>query len=111
MVEARAVPESPRRGLLAAEGGAGASTRAYRCLHQVPVGWPEVAPEMPLSTSPGCIYKDPCAWDTKWYGVGCVDPCYAPTDGDNCVFGRVTQVSLRQLTLTLHPRLMLTRTV
>ena len=65
----------------------------------IPQGWPHYAPEMAQPTGPGCIYKDPCAWDTKWHGVGCVDPCYAPTDGDNCVFGRVTQVSLRQNSL------------
>ena len=65
----------------------------------IPQGWPYYAPEMQQPTGPGCIYKDPCAWDTKWFGVGCVDPCYAPTDGDNCVFGRVTQVSLRQNSL------------
>jgi hypothetical protein len=67
--------------------------------NSIPPGWPYNAPEQQQSTGPGCIYKDPCTWDTKWHGVGCVDPCYAPTDGDNCVFGRVTMVSLRQNSL------------
>ena len=65
----------------------------------IPQGWPYYGPEMAQPEGPACIYKDPCAWDTKWHGVGCIDPCYAPTDGDNCVFGRVAQVTLRQNSL------------
>ena len=57
-------------------------------------GWPYIAPEVPLSGSPACIYKDPCDFRTKWYGVGCTDPCFAPTDGDNCAFGRITYLNL-----------------
>ena len=60
----------------------------------IPEGWPYVAPPVPKPTSPGCIYKDPCSWNTRWHGVGCIDPCYAPTDGDNCAFGRVTMINL-----------------
>jgi len=65
----------------------------------IPPGWPYVAPENQLPDSGKCIYKDPCGWDSKWYGVGCVDPCYAPTDGDNCVFGRVTYLNLKDNSL------------
>lgn len=57
-------------------------------------GWPYIAPETEQPNGPECIYKDPCAFDTKWFGVGCTDPCYAPTDGDNCVFGRITLLDL-----------------
>jgi hypothetical protein len=60
----------------------------------IPTGWPYVAPPVSQPLGPACIYKDPCSWNTKWHGVGCVDPCYAPTDGDNCVFGRVTMLDL-----------------
>jgi len=56
--------------------------------------WPYVAPEVEAPQGPGCIYKDPCVGSTKWHGVGCIDPCFAPTDGDNCAFGRVTYLNL-----------------
>lgn len=73
----------------------GATSQCGWVDNSVPDGWPYVAPEVTeVSLGPGCIYKDPCAWDTKWKGVGCVDPCYAPTDGDNCAFGRVTYFDL-----------------
>jgi len=56
--------------------------------------YPYVAPAVEDPLGPGCIYKDPCDGLTKWHGVGCIDPCYAPTDGDNCAFGRVTYLNL-----------------
>jgi len=62
--------------------------------------WPYVAPELPRPDGPECIRSEPCAWNTKWHGVGCVDPCYAPTDGDNCAFGRVTLLNLQRNSLT-----------
>ena len=62
-------------------------------------GWPYVAPETEQPTGLACHHKEPCSWDTKWHGVGCVDPCYAPTDGDNCVFGRVTYLNLKENSL------------
>jgi len=74
----------------------GADSQCGHVDQSIPAGWPYEAPAVPQSTSPGCIYKDPCSWNTKWHGVGCIDPCYAPTDGDNCAFGRVTMLDLRQ---------------
>jgi len=59
----------------------------------ISANWPYDAPAVTPPEGPGCIYKDPCGAD-KWHGVGCIDPCYAPTDGDNCVFGRVTYLNL-----------------
>ena len=63
-------------------------------------GWPyNVQPTQQQNRS-RCYKRDPCRFDTalddmaKWYGVGCVDPCYPPTDGDNCDFGRVTYMKL-----------------
>lgn len=72
----------------------GASSQCGWSDQSVHSPWPYQAPAPDPPLGPGCIYKDPCSWDTKWYGVGCVDPCYAPTDGDNCVFGRVTAIKL-----------------
>ena len=60
----------------------------------IPQNWPYDAPEIEAPQGPACIYKDPCMGETKWHGVGCIDPCYAPTDGDNCAFGRVTYLNL-----------------
>ena len=36
--------------------------------------------------------SDPC--QTRWYGVGCVDPCDAVLDGPACFFGRIVSISL-----------------
>uniref|UniRef100_A0A7S2CKC7 Leucine-rich repeat-containing N-terminal plant-type domain-containing protein n=1 Tax=Haptolina brevifila TaxID=156173 RepID=A0A7S2CKC7_9EUKA len=42
------------------------------------------------------LSKDPCpkAYNGTWNGVGCVDPCYYPIDGDDCSFGRITGLQL-----------------
>ena len=72
----------------------GATSQCGWVDNSIPQGWPYVAPPVPAALGPACIYKDPCSWDTKWHGVGCVDTCYAPTDGDNCVFGRVTLLNM-----------------
>jgi len=40
--------------------------------------------------------SDPCPlnYTEAWNGVACVDPCYAPIDGDDCRFGRITGIQL-----------------
>ena len=35
-----------------------------------------------------------------WFGVSCEDPCYAPIDGDDCRFGRITSIHLPGNNLT-----------
>jgi len=35
-----------------------------------------------------------------WFGVSCEDPCYAPIDGDDCRFGRITSLHLPGNNLT-----------
>ena len=35
-----------------------------------------------------------------WFGVSCSDPCYAPIDGDDCRFGRITSIHLPGNNLT-----------
>ena len=75
------------------DAGANSQCKEW-AMQTLPPGWPYVAPEADVPLGPECIYKDPCGWDSKWHGVGCIDPCYAPTDGDNCVFGRVTYLNL-----------------
>ena len=34
---------------------------------------------------------DPC--QTRWFGVGCIDPCEPLLDGPHCFFGRVTSIT------------------
>ena len=37
---------------------------------------------------------------SRWYGVGCIDPCDLYRDGPSCAFGRVTALTLRDNNLT-----------
>jgi len=63
-------------------------------------GWPFTVPAVTDQNRTRCYKRDPCRHDpvlrdnAKWYGVGCIDPCYPATDGDNCDFGRVTYLKL-----------------
>ena len=43
---------------------------------------------------------DPCDMNTRWRGVGCIDPCDFYRDGADCAFGRVTALNLRDNNLT-----------
>lgn len=43
---------------------------------------------------------DPCEITTRWYGVGCYDPCDFFRDGKDCIAGRVTSLNLRANNLT-----------
>jgi len=42
------------------------------------------------------LNTDPCPFNftESWYGVACVDPCYAPIDGEDCRFGRITGIQM-----------------
>jgi hypothetical protein len=44
--------------------------------------------------------SDPCDPQTRWRGVGCIDPCDSWIDGPDCAFGRVTALNLRSNNLT-----------
>ena len=37
---------------------------------------------------------DPCHLNSRWVGVGCVDPCDRFRDGEDCAFGRVSSLVL-----------------
>ena len=61
----------------------------------------EDAPTDDSTMLPGGNYQwdlnsDPCPlnFTDAWHGVGCVDPCYYPIDGDDCQFGRITGLEL-----------------
>ena len=43
---------------------------------------------------------DPCDFETRWYGLGCIDPCDIYRDGPECYFGRATALTLRDNNLT-----------
>ena len=43
---------------------------------------------------------DPCAFHSRWRGVGCIDPCDIYRDGPTCAFGRITALNLRDNNLT-----------
>lgn len=51
---------------------------------------------LPGGNSGWDLTSDPCpkAFNETWNGVGCVDPCYYPIDGEDCRFGRVTGLQL-----------------
>ena len=36
--------------------------------------------------------NDPCEITTRWFGVGCYDPCDFFRDGLDCIAGRVTSL-------------------
>ena len=42
------------------------------------------------------LESDPCPLNhtEAWHGVGCIDPCYYPIDGDDCRFGRIAGLQL-----------------
>lgn len=44
--------------------------------------------------------NDPCDITTRWFGVGCYDPCDFFRDGPLCYAGRITSVNLRANNLT-----------
>ena len=43
---------------------------------------------------------DPCSFESRWRGVGCIDPCDIYRDGPTCAFGRITALNLRDNNLT-----------
>ena len=43
---------------------------------------------------------DPCDMDTRWFSVGCIDPCDYYRDGPDCAFGRITALTLNDNNLT-----------
>lgn len=43
---------------------------------------------------------DPCSFEGRWHGVGCIDPCDIYRDGPSCAFGRITALNLRDNNLT-----------
>ena len=55
----------------------------------------------------GLSASDPCPlnFTEAWQGVACEDPCYAPIDGDDCHFGRITglQLPFNNLVGTIPP--------
>lgn len=72
---------------------------ATSCNGTVPPLLPDQNPNDDGGARAACIRHDPCARETKWYGVACIDPCYLPADGADCSHGRVTLLELRDNSL------------